>query len=283
MSGFSVATIVKDREDHLRHLVEGLTRQTIPPAELVVVDMGSATPVQVAACGFPVHVLRLDGPGLPLARARNLAARSAGRERLLFLDVDCIPAAGLIEAMGGALDAEDALISADVRYLRPRAVGPDWSEAQLLARSTRNPARRFPETGLLREDNYGLFWSLAFAVTRARFESVGGFDERFTGYGAEDTDFAFRMRDAGVPLYMAGGVGAFHQYHSICSPPLQHFVDIIANARRFYERWGVLPMTGWLNAFAERGLIECDGAAIRVIRQPAANEIDAARVESSFA
>ncbi|MAW99834.1 MAG: glycosyl transferase [Sphingomonas sp.] len=282
MSGFSICTIVKNRAGHLRHLVEGLERQSVAPAELIVVDMGSTPPVAVTAKGFPVRVLRLDMPGLPLARARNLAAHSAGSERLLFLDVDCIPAAGLIAAMGRSLDEADALISADVRYLPPDAVGPDWREDDLLARSVRHPARHFPDHGLRGEENYGLFWSLAFAVHRHRFDAVGGFDARFTGYGAEDTDFAFRMRDAGVPLFMAGGAGAFHQYHPICSPPLQHFRDIIANARRFHEKWGVLPMTGWLNAFAERGLIALGDDAIEVKRPPTQAEVDAARVETSF-
>ena len=283
MSGFAVCTIVKNRADHLRHLVEGLERQSVAPSELIVVDIGSTPPVRVTASGFPVRLVRLDASGLPLARARNLAARTAGCDRLLFLDVDCIPASGLVAAMGRALDAQDALISADVRYLPPDAVEPGWRETDLLARSARHPARHFPEHGLRREDNYGLFWSLAFAVSRARFETVGGFDERFTGYGAEDTDFAFRMRDAGVALFMAGGGGAFHQYHAICSPPLQHFDDIIANARRFQQKWGVLPMTGWLDAFRERGLIALGDDAIRVIRQPTPEQIAAARVETRFA
>ena len=51
----------------------------------------------------------------------------------------------------------------------------------------------------------GYFWSLAFAMRRVHFESVGGFNESFIGYGAEDTDFAFRATCSGLDLAFLGG------------------------------------------------------------------------------
>ncbi|MDG5487815.1 glycosyltransferase [Sphingomonas sp. BGYR3] len=283
MSTVSVLTLVKNRAAHLKRLVEGLARSTCLPAELIVVDMASDRPVVIPPQCFPVTTVLLDRPGLPLAEARNLAASTARSPILLFLDVDCIPAAGLVGAIAAACGANDALLSAEVRYLPPGAVADDWSKRQLLARAIRHPARLFPGAGQSVAADHALFWSLAFGVSAERFAAVGGFDPAFTGYGAEDTDFAFRLRDAGVPHRLIGGAGAFHQHHAAHDPPLQHFADIVANARRFHDRWQRWPMEGWLDAFQGLGLIARKGHAIQVLRHPSADEVSASKVDRAFA
>ncbi len=272
--GVAVLTLVKGREGHLRRVAEGLARNARHPDRLVVVDMGEA-PVAVPSLPFPVVHHRVPSPGLPLAAARNAAARLAGAGILVFLDVDCIPAAGLVAALAADVAAEDALICPEVLYLPPGA--GDEGEDALRTLGRRHPVRHFPATGMRREANTGLFWSLAFAVRRATFDRIGGFDEGFTGYGGEDTDFAFRARDAGVPLLFTAATLAFHQHHAAHDPPLSHFADIVANATRFRARHGFWPMDGWLAAFARMGLIEAPGnGPLRVLRHPTAAETAAA-------
>lgn len=271
----SVLTLVKNREPHMRNLVEGLRRSLSPPEELVVVDM-SDEPVEKPACDFPVTIIRHETHGLPLAQARNIAAARARSEYLLFLDVDCIPANRLIGAMSAALSEADALICAEVLYLGAGDVGEAWSERRLIETGMLHPVRRFPSERLRREDNAGLFWSLAFGVSRASFYRIGGFDERFTGYGAEDTDFGFAAREAGLDLLFLGGAGAFHQHHCVSHPPLQHFADIVRNAEIFHRKWGVWPMHGWLEAFERQGLVALTDASLRVVRAPTQVEVAAA-------
>jgi GT2 family glycosyltransferase len=127
------------------------------------------------------------------------------------------------------------------------------------------------------EPNAGLFWSLAFGIRRDRFEALGGFDEEFTGYGAEDTDFGFRAREAGTESLFMGGPGAFHQYHGVVDPPLHHFHDILRNAERFHKKWGRWPMEGWLKAFEALGLIVFTAERLTCLRAPDANDLLAAR------
>lgn len=277
MSGPSVLTIVRNRADHFGHAVEGLCRSSRPPGELVVVDM-SDTPLRSPVASFPVRIVRLETDGLPLARARNLAAGAASGERLVFLDVDCIPMRGCIGALCAALDRHDALICADVRYLAAGATAVASDDERLLANGRAHPVRRFPRRGLRAETNPGLFWSLAFAVRKTRFAALGGFDEGFTGYGAEDTDFGFRAARAGLPLLFSGDATVCHQHHATYDPPLQHFDDIVRNAIRFHARWSLWPMDGWLAGFARLGLIEMDDGDIRIIRPPTADEIAGARL-----
>jgi GT2 family glycosyltransferase len=274
----SVLTIVKDRPGHLAQLVEGLRRSRVPPRELIIVDMGSRVPVVVESMHFPVQILRLDQAGLPLAAARNAAARAASGDTLLFLDVDCIPMRALIDTIAALAADKDALICAEVLYLGADDARGDWNEDDLTARATGHPVRQFPAHGFHVEANAGLFWSLVFAIRRQRFSALGGFDEAFTGYGAEDTDFGFRATQAGLSLLFMGGAGAFHQHHDIFDPPVQHLADIVRNARLFHQRWKVWPMKGWLAAFEGMGLIARAGDTVTLLRQPTTDEITRARV-----
>lgn len=275
----SVVTLNKGRGHHLARLLEGLKRGA-PPTEAVIVEMGGDES-PLPDLGFPVRRTHLKLGGLPLAAARNAGRRAATGDILVYLDVDCIPSATLVSGLAEAVAAHDALICCEIRYLPEDAVSDGWTEAGLDRIGHRHPARSFPDSGVIPAPQPGLFWSLAFAVRAATYDRIGGFDEGFSGYGAEDTDLAFRAARAGVPILFAGGMHAFHQHHLSCDPPLQHFADIVANARRFHERHGIWPMDGWLDAFAGLGLVETDrGGGLVVLRKPSAAEIAAARVPS---
>lgn len=274
MIDLSVITIVRNRPRHLQRLIEGLAASDELPLEVVVVDM-SDEPVVLPQLPFPSRRIDFHRDHLALADARNEGARATTGEHLLFLDVDCIPQRNLVATMDRMLTEYDALICPEVRYL-----GPDGAElngdGELMRASVRHPVRNFPDTGVRIEHNAGLFWSLAFGIRRERFDELHGFDAGYDGYGAEDTDFGFRAREAGLPLLFMGGTGAFHQHHGVISPPLQHLTDIVRNAERFHNRWGIWPMDGWLAQFAAMKLIAFDGRMLKLLRQPTVAEIQAA-------
>jgi GT2 family glycosyltransferase len=276
VTAISVLTLVRNREAHLRELVEGLRRSRRPPDELVVMDM-SDEPITPLAADFPIAVERLEMTGLPLALARNRAAARARHDHLLFLDVDCIPMRDCVGRLGEVLDARDGLACADIRYLGPADARSGWTERTLVETGRPHPVRSFPAQGVRIETNPGLFWSLGFAVRRETFHAIGRFDETFCGYGAEDTDFGFRSATAGVPLLFVAGAVACHQYHETFEPPLQHLDDIVANARRFHAIWGRWPMEGWLDAFRSLGLIEWTETGLQILRRPTEDEREIAR------
>ena len=276
--GVSVLTIVRNRSAHLHQLVEGLCRSAQVPNELVIVDMSDA-PVGVRPAPFPIRIDRFETEGLPLAAARNRAASMARFEDLVFLDVDCIPMKQCVGHLTATLACQDALLCADVRYLRPDDARGEWTETALLNCGTRHPVRDFPDIGTREETNPGLFWSLAFALRRDRFIKLGGFDEGFVGYGGEDTDFGFRASEAGCKLLFVGGAIACHQYHDVFDPPAQHLEDIIRNASYFHARWRRWPMEGWLEAFAQLGLVNWCDKSLELIRLPSPPELAALRIK----
>ena len=206
--------------------------------------------------------------GLRLAAGRNLGARAAltaGHELLVFLDADCVPGPDLLEVYAGASTRHpDALLCGPVTYL-PEGIVVD-AEVDLDELTAPHPARPVPAAGATvaaAATDYALFWSLSFAASSDTWEAVGGFDEAYEGYGGEDTDFAFRARERGVPLVWTGGAHAYHQYHPTSSPPWQHLDDILRNGALFAERWGVWPMEGWLERFAAAGAVEWTGETWR--------------------
>ncbi len=277
----TVVTLVRDRTDHLRNLVVGLDATTGTEVPLVVVQMGGADPADAwTSTRRSVRHLHQPGTDLPLAAARTRGAEAADDGAIVFLDVDCIPGPALVATCAAALETVDAVVMGGVAYLPPGPVDAT-DAAGLAARSRPHPARPLPAPGLRPCRRPELFWSLSFALRRTTFlDRIGGFDPAYTGYGGEDTDFALTAVARGVPLAWLGGAVAHHQHHDTWDPPLPHAASIVANARTFRDKWGTWPMAGWLQAFADRGLVrwDPDGELLELVRRPSALEVVAAHV-----
>ncbi|MDQ6641617.1 MAG: galactosyltransferase-related protein [Actinomycetota bacterium] len=264
MSGTAVITTVQGRHDHLRNQYLGLQRSTTTEIDWVVVAMGDPflTEWQPGGTVSP-RVVQIPAPGtnLPLASARNAGARAAlarGATTLIFLDVDCVPAPALVRAYEQATqDAStaDRLVCGPVSYLPPPP-GHGYDLDTLADLAAPHPGRPAPLRGeVVAGGDPDLFWSLSFAVHTDTWRRLGGFCDRYVGYGGEDTDFGHKARALGVDIVWLGSARAYHQHHPTYDPPTQHVADIVRNGALFYHRWGFWPMTGWLDAFVERGLV----------------------------
>jgi N-acetylglucosaminyl-diphospho-decaprenol L-rhamnosyltransferase len=269
--GVAVVTIVAGRREHLARQVQGLQRQSRRADHLVIVRMDAAeveVPQDAAQRVTIVDVLPESGH-LRLAAARNHGVRVSEAGTVVLLDVDCIPGHDLVAACADALQQVDGLVTGPLRYLAEDAALDAWTEPGLRERSQQHPARPAPSAGrLVRDDRHELAWTTSLAFRRASFDRIGGFDERFAGYGGEDTDFAVRARQAGLGVWWSGDAVAYHQYHPTQSPPLPHLADIVRNAVLFKEIHGWYPMRGWLEEFARRDLVDFDPGAGVLRRKP---------------
>ncbi len=266
MTRTGVVTIVHGRHQHLALQYDGLRSGRVRPDHHVVVAMGDDQVDRVPGRLPATTVLGMPtgGAGQPLAAARNLgaaAALDAGAELLVFLDVDCIPGPALIQRYAeAAADVRHRghLLSGPVHYLPPPPPG-GYALAGLPELAGPHPARPAPADGEVIEGaDPRLFWSVSFATSAPVWQRIGGFCEQYTGYGGEDTDFAETAAAAGIGLRWVGGATAYHQYHPVSRPPIEHLADILRNGALFRDRWGWWPMQGWLEAFAARGLVVHD-------------------------
>jgi GT2 family glycosyltransferase len=268
----AVITIVAGRDLHLVRQHEGLQRLTVAADVRIVVAMDPAqTEVIRSICGPSTQVVALQHlePCLPLARARNTGARhalAAGAELLVFLDADCIPAPDMVNGYrDAAARTGPALLCGPVAYLPPAP--PDgYPTGELAGLAAPHPARPAPAGHeLIHHGDHRLFWSLSFATRACTWHRLGGFCERYHGYGAEDTDLGQLARARSIEVCWVGAARAYHQHHPTTEPPVEHIDDILRNAAIFHERWGWWPMHGWLAAFAALGLIDFDGRGWRRI------------------
>lgn len=255
----AVVTVAHGRHDHLVAQRTSLASSTRPPDRHVVVavddpDLGASPWCSASVPSTPL--------GLPIAAARNRGAEialEAGATTLVFLDVDCLAGRSLVAAYDDAVTAEPVVVwSGPVTYLDPPP--PDGYPLEGLDRlDAPHPARPAPAVGeLVRGADPDLFWSLSFACSAQAWRRSGGFCEDYVGYGGEDTDFAHVVAAAGLDLGWVGSARAFHQWHPVSRPPVEHLTDIVRNAEVFRSRWGRTPMLGWLREFERRGLVRED-------------------------
>lgn len=253
MKNVTVVITHFNRVINLGNTLDGLSRQSEMPDSVIVVNMGDEI---VLACDYPFELKIVQYPKkwrfLPLAAARNFGACLAQNGQLIFLDVDCIPEPDFCKLVSRASCEHNALIMGTPKYMLYKTIS-DINIHQLRGISVHHPLR--PRvTELRREDCYELFWSLCFAIPSTIFHKIGGFDEKFRGYGAEDTDFALSAKKNGVPLYLSNAE-VYHQQHPICVPPLNHLQSIVNNCNYYRKKWGYWPMADCLEDFTRMQLI----------------------------
>ena len=133
------------------------------------------------------------------ARARNLGAREATGDVLLFVDADVELHPGALEQVRREFDADPALAALFGSYDdAPAAPGVVSAFRNLLHHHVHQSAPGPATT----------FWTGLGAVRRDAFEAVGGFDERLDWL--EDIDLGMRLAAAGEPIRLVPSIQGTH-------------------------------------------------------------------------
>ena len=192
MTTVSIVVPARGRPDLLRAVVEAADHQADDACEIIVVSDGCPEAVATVRSLAVRHRCRLydtgHHAGFGAALARNVGARFAAGDLLVFLDADCLVGPDHVAAYRAADDGETLLLG-PIDYVdendRSRVIEPEL----------RGPLRHAP---LVPADTRQLSWLAAhcwsgnMAVPRAQFRAVGGFDLAFIGQGGEDVDFGLR-------------------------------------------------------------------------------------------
>ncbi len=223
----SVIVSYYDAPQALELTLASLEGQTYPRHlfEVVVVDDGSPTPLTPPrSTPLDIKVVHQADCGFGLARGRNTGVRAAAHDILLFLDGDLLAEAGWIEAharwhhavsdaLTAGFHANVAVEGIDAEAIRRRTGS---LEELFSGRPTEPPwvERHIRMTNDLTSCDDDLFRMVGggnCGIRRDFYELVGGYDESFTGWGAEDVEFAYRAYTRGGLLVPVRDAFAWHQ------------------------------------------------------------------------
>ena len=202
-SGHPRASIIVPVYNQVAHTLTCLRALAEHPplaaCEILVVDDGSSDQTQAwMAQVAGLHFHRRAQNGGFIAACNDGAARARGQV-LVFLNNDTVPQPGWLDALLDTFDAQpDAgLIGAQLVYPDGRlqeAGGVVFSDGSAWNYG-RFDSPDDPRYASLRDADYCS--GAAIAIPRALFESLHGFDTRYSPAYYEDTDLAFAVRAAG--------------------------------------------------------------------------------------
>ena len=226
--GVSVVLPYFESPDALALTLAGLEAQTYPRDlfEVIIVDDGSAIPLEIPTdTPLDVTVLHQENLGFGAPRARNAGVAAAAHDIVVFLDADMIPEPQLLvhharwhhfmsDAVTQGFRAHVEAESSDADRIRlgaeplksifagRRIERPEWIEFHM---------SRTKELTSTDDDIFRVVTSGNLGARRSFFEEAGGFDESFTQWGAEDTEFGYRAYSLGGLLVPVRDAFCWHQ------------------------------------------------------------------------
>lgn len=208
------------REENLRHCLEMLCRQSDTDFEVHIGDDGSQYGQQVAA-RFESR-LRLRYHWRPndmcVSRSRNLMAAHAHTSHMILIDSDILlnPQAVGAYRRGLADRPERVLlghVGSKVERVSVSCWFPDREVHYLDQRICRYGHHILDITPRFNKRPYHFAWSGNQALSRAAYLAVGGYDERYRGWGHEDMQFPFDLHQQGYRFAFLLDAWGEHQLH----------------------------------------------------------------------
>jgi glycosyltransferase involved in cell wall biosynthesis len=191
-ASISVVISAFNEAEHIARLLQSLRRQSRQPAEMIVVDDGSVDRTAAIVASMEVTALRVPHRGP--AVGRNIGARAASGDVLVFLDGDMACAPQFIERLvQPIIDGAIGTFTRDIYVGNP---SNRWSRCYSTMRGL--------EQGRLLPSTFPSSWDNFRAIRRDAFLSVGGYDD--VGYG-EDRTVAAKLRAHAV---VAPGAECWH-------------------------------------------------------------------------
>jgi hypothetical protein len=184
----------------LQQCVAALSAAAGTNSEIIVVDDGSTEELRSVVTDSGTDVLRLSRNSGP-SSARNLGARHARGDILLFVDSDLVVAPGAVNALIQRLEADPTVAAAFGSYdNHPQAKGVVSQYRNLLHHYVH-------QTGNVEAST---FWAGFGAIRRSVFEAVGGFDEKRFPRCIEDIELGGRLRRAVHRIILAKDIQGTH-------------------------------------------------------------------------
>jgi len=213
----SVIVTTYNKERELTLVLEAYRHQTFKDFELIVADDGSGEATKkvienARSCSdFPIIHSWQEDDGFRAARSRNLAVSKTRGQLLALTDGDCVPLPNYLEVLEKTYKKSCYL--AGERYLLRQEEASPIDKTKISAGDSGYlksliPERELKRLAKTRRKNrfYRTFrlkirptvMTCNFALSKEDLLKINGFDERYVGWGHEDTDLGRRLRSLGI-------------------------------------------------------------------------------------
>jgi GT2 family glycosyltransferase/glycosyltransferase involved in cell wall biosynthesis len=224
--------------------------------EIIVIDDCSPEPASDALAPISgITVIRNDS-NLGFLRNCNKAAATARGEYVLILNNDVIVTPGWLDAMLSTFNQRDNVGMVGAKLIYPdgrlqEAGGIVWRDGSAWNWGRNQDASR-PEYNYLREVDYCS--GACLLLRRVDWDALGGFDERYAPAYYEDTDLAFRVREAGMGVYYQPDAVVVHFEGQSSGTDVTQGVKKhqVINQQTFVQRWRVVLAKHRINGVMPR-------------------------------
>lgn len=223
MSPLQVALLITtfNRPDALNCVLASVAKQSRVPNEVIICDDGSdfytSTIISCWSSRLPVRHVWCSDRNFRAALTRNLGIFKSRAEVLIFIDGDCLLPPSFVQQHlkllqpGYLISGGRHLLSLEItqsilnKNLSLSAVFDNWK----FVRWPLGPLRDLVSV------NWGAVRTCNLTVYREDVLRIAGFDQTYTGWGREDSDFVVRLINSGVKV-RSGRLAACvaHLYHS---------------------------------------------------------------------
>jgi glycosyltransferase involved in cell wall biosynthesis len=232
----AVIVTTYNRPDALSAVLEGFREQDTGDFELLIADDGSTDETRQVVEAYartaphPVRHVWQEDEGFRAGAARNRALAQTAADYIVFTDGDCVPPPFFVSRHlelaepGYFLAANRMLLSESFtrEVLERRTPIHRWGAPRWLAAWARRdvnralPLARVPDWPFRvgQPARWAGVKTCNLSAWRSDLARVNGFDERYSGWGLEDSDLVIRLVHAGVKHKSARfAAPVFHLWH----------------------------------------------------------------------
>ena len=228
----SIVVINKDRDFSIGKCIEAIVNQMNEGDELIVVDDGSTDDSVKIIEDYKDDITlfeTIDSNGNRGA-VRNYGAKYAKNEIIIFVDSDVIMGSNNLMLVK-KIHEDDLVVGTNGNVF---GNGHDIKQFEFLThkefkefmgefsedfsvlfkyKDFFDGRYNYPEWTSDRKGNWTNYFTSFASVTKHAFCQIGGFDENFKGWGAEDVEFAYRLNKVGDIVY-SDDILSFHYPHA---------------------------------------------------------------------
>lgn len=208
----SIVLLSLMRWEQTQNCILSIIAHTEGPYEIVVVDMGSGPEIvqglQQLQKIYPCLHLIMSPDNLGVSAGRNLAAKAAAGQRLVFLDNDCEVTAGWLSPLCLLIESSPNVAAVGCKVVSPKGqvlCAPPFLKTEFSEGRVTNIGIEFlgeidsEDPEVTHEKSVAWYPTTCLLVRKDAFLAVGGFDETFLRC-EEDKDLGLLLGRAGYQI-----------------------------------------------------------------------------------